>query len=72
MEVNGNMVRVSCKCLNVSVHIKGTDSPYKKEQSTTLGRLLGSEYEKAGSALSSLQLWEADLDVAGVTVVGGA
>ena len=54
------------------MHIKGTDSPYKKEQSTTLGRLLGSEYEKAGSALSSLQLWEADLDVAGVTVVGGA
>lgn len=62
------MVRVSCRCLNVSVYIKGTDSPYQKGQSTTLGSLLGSEYEKAGSALSSLQLWEADLDVAGVAV----
>ena len=66
------MVRVSCRCLNVSVHIKGTDSPYQKGRSTTLGSLLGSEYEKAGSALSSLQLWEADLDVAGVAVVSGA
>lgn len=63
------MVRVSCKCLNVSVHIKGTDSPYHKGQSTSLGGLLGSEEEKAGSQLSSLQLWEVDLDVAGVAVV---
>ena len=63
------MVRVSCKCLNVSVHIKGTDSPYQKGQSTSLGSLLGSEEEKAGSALCSLQLWEVDLDVAGVAVV---
>lgn len=65
------MVRISCRCLNVSVHIKGTDSPYKKEQSTTLDSLLRSEYEKAGSTLSSLQLWEVDLDVAGVAVVSG-
>lgn len=63
------MVRVSCKCLNVSVHIKGTDSPYQKGQSASLGSLLGSEEEKAGSGPSSLQLWEVDLDVAGVAVV---
>ena len=63
------MVRVACDCLNVSVHIKGTDSPYQKGQSTTLGALLGVEEEKAGDALSSLQLWEVDLDVAGVAVV---
>lgn len=63
------MVRVACDCLNVSVHIKGTDSPYQKGQATSLGAVLGGEEEKAGGSLSSLQLWEVELDVAGVAVV---
>ena len=61
------MVRLTCQCLNVSLHIKGKSPSYNEEKTATLGELVGDEEESKN--LHSLQLWEVALDVAGVSVV---
>ena len=60
------MVRLSCRCLNVTIHVKGSDSPYKKEDPRLLGDLLGSS-DREG--IKGLALWEVCIDVAGIAVV---
>ena len=61
------MVRLTCQCLNVNLHVKGKNPSYAEETAVSLGSLVGSEEDSKN--LHYLQLWEVTLDVAGASVV---